>query len=169
MTRSLGASLDKRLSTKPGPTPSRSGIQRRGEAIQPARTWSRLCFPGGRPLLPKGAHLSRGTPISYPGLAGRQLAAGVGGHVPAHRITAFVRRVTMCSSRGFLTDGEAPLCLSGRTRRLHRIARLSFFKPNPAGLTWPPSAPGPGRVAHHRLERVLRALRRLLGTEAHHA
>jgi hypothetical protein len=33
-------------------------------------------------------HLSRGTPISYPGLAGRQLAAGTGGHVPAHRITA---------------------------------------------------------------------------------
>jgi hypothetical protein len=40
---------------------------------------------GSWPLLPKG-HSSRGTPISYPGLAGRQLAAGFGGHVPAHRL-----------------------------------------------------------------------------------
>jgi len=50
--------------------------------------------------LPAAAERSSLEPghASLPGLAGRQLAAGTGGQVPAHRITAFVRRVTMSSS-----------------------------------------------------------------------
>ena len=41
---------------------------------------------------------SRGTPLSL-GWRAVCLPQAVGGHVPAHRITAFVRRVTMSSSR----------------------------------------------------------------------
>ena len=32
--------------------------------LEPNFMGSRICFPGTSPLLPKGAHLSRGTPLS---------------------------------------------------------------------------------------------------------
>ena len=45
------------------------------------------------------AHSSRGTPISYPGQAGRQLAAGIRRPRPGSTDYRFVRRVTKSSSR----------------------------------------------------------------------
>jgi hypothetical protein len=85
-------------------------------AVSDQREVGRCCRKG---------HSSRGTPISYPGLAGRQLAAGFGGHVPAHRITAFVRRVRLLlQNRG---QERHPACLTAAAGRCGGVGRAAYW------------------------------------------
>jgi hypothetical protein len=89
-------------------------------------------------------HSSRGTPISYP---------GVGGAVSLPQASAAKSRLTIylcCSAgkyvlepRGSLTDGETPLCLSGRTKGLW-IARLFSFQAKSRSADKAALRPGPG-------------------------
>ena len=93
---------------------------------------------------------------SLPGLAGRQLAAGTGGQVPAHRITAFwVRRVTMSSSRAVpdLTARRLFAFFCGQGRLSDRSALRSA----------PPRSSLPGGLPQDRERRrvVLWGLERL--------
>jgi hypothetical protein len=62
-------------------------------------------------------HSSRGMPISYPGLGGPSACRRHSAAKSRLTITCVARRVSRSSSRAVpLTDGEAPLFLSGRTR-----------------------------------------------------
>jgi len=70
---------------------------------------------------------------SLPGLAGRQLAAGIGGQAPAHDYLCCSAGKWVLEPRGSLTDGEAPLCHSGRDKGACGIARLFSFKQIPIG------------------------------------
>jgi hypothetical protein len=84
---------------------------------------------GSRSLLPK-ASLEPGHASPFPGLAGRQLAAGIRRPAPAHRITAYARP----RAERFLSDGKAPLCLFLRPRAPVASLGAPLFRANPAGL-----------------------------------
>jgi hypothetical protein len=57
--------------------------------------------------VPKGAHLSRGTPL-FPGLAGRQLAAGTWRPVPAHKSVSSGLFLDTTALRGQLCRAALP-------------------------------------------------------------
>jgi hypothetical protein len=57
------------------------------------------------------------------GLAGRQLAAGIGGQSPAHYYFCCSAGKEILEPRGSLTDGEAPLCLFWAGQAAYGIAQ----------------------------------------------
>ncbi len=131
----------------PGPPGSRVGYPNRqaGNRRQ-ARQLPWRGVKGSRPLVPKGTHLSRGTPISYPGLGGPsallpwawravslQQASAAKSRVT---ITCVARRVTSPRAERFFDLAARPLCLSGWTRApRNRSALLLQSKSRSAALT----------------------------------